>query len=175
MYMDDDASNPKKTITISGQNNRYTMKKACKVKASENKTIVHPVISHHAQRCAINRLFVGETCEHSDLYMSEIRKKVSGYRQQDRRKGIVCDVVTESDCIEKLLISKLACHYCRASVVVLFNTNLEKKQWSLDRIDNDLGHFPDNVVVACLECNLKRGRTDMKKFEFTKALKIIKV
>ena len=50
----------------------------------------------------------------------------------------------------------------------------EKKQWTLDRIDNDIGHTSDNVVICCLECNLKRGRLDDKKFKFTKQMKIIK-
>jgi hypothetical protein len=48
----------------------------------------------------------------------------------------------------------------------------ENKQWTLDRIDNNLGHNEDNVVIACLECNLKRRRTNQSKFLFTKQLKI---
>jgi hypothetical protein len=48
------------------------------------------------------------------------------------------------------------------------------KQWSLDRINNDIGHNSGNLVVACLECNLKRRRTNKDAFLFTKNLTIIR-
>jgi hypothetical protein len=42
----------------------------------------------------------------------------------------------------------------------------------LDRINNDLGHNNDNVVISCLECNLKRRKKSKDSFLFTKQLKI---
>ena len=50
----------------------------------------------------------------------------------------------------------------------------EKKQWTLDRMDNDEGHNKNNVVICCLECNIKRGTLDDKKFKFAKQMRIIK-
>ena len=50
----------------------------------------------------------------------------------------------------------------------------EPFQWTLDRIDNDDNHNKDNVVIACLDCNLKRRRRDADKFYFTKNLTIKK-
>jgi hypothetical protein len=47
-------------------------------------------------------------------------------------------------------------------------------QWSVDRINNDLGHNNDNYHLACLECNLKRRRRSDENFIFTKQLHIIK-
>ena len=41
-------------------------------------------------------------------------------------------------------------------------------QWTLDRIDNNLGHNSDNVLISCLECNLKRRRMNMERFQFSK-------
>ena len=49
-----------------------------------------------------------------------------------------------------------------------------KKQWTLDRLDNDQGHNRDNVVICCLECNLKKGTMDDEKFRFAKQMRIIK-
>ena len=49
------------------------------------------------------------------------------------------------------------------------------EQWSLDRIDNDIGHYKENVVISCLECNLKRRKTNADAFLFTKQLRIKKI
>jgi hypothetical protein len=47
-------------------------------------------------------------------------------------------------------------------------------QWTLDRLDNSIGHHDDNVVICCLKCNLKKRRMDDEKFKFTKQLRVIK-
>jgi hypothetical protein len=47
-------------------------------------------------------------------------------------------------------------------------------QWTLDRIDNKKGHNEGNVIIACLQCNLKRRCTAKDAFMFTKNMKIIK-
>ena len=59
-------------------------------------------------------------------------------------------------------------------VNILYKDLKQKNQWSLDRIDNDIGHNTDNVVISCLKCNLDRGTKDINKFNFTKKLKLIK-
>lgn len=41
-------------------------------------------------------------------------------------------------------------------------------QWSLDRIDNDIGHDFGNLVISCLKCNLKRRRINKNSFMFTR-------
>ncbi len=51
----------------------------------------------------------------------------------------------------------------------------EMKQWSLDRINNDLGHSCENVFISCLECNLKKRTKNSDSFLFTKQLKINKM
>ena len=57
---------------------------------------------------------------------------------------------------------------------ILYKNVRDKKQWSVDRIDNNLGHNIDNIVLACLDCNLKRRCKTSDKFLFTKQLNIIK-
>ncbi len=76
--------------------------------------------------------------------------------------------------LEILVISKLKCHYCRCDCLLMYDNIREKKQWTLDRLDNEQGHNRDNVVVSCLECNLKKGTIDDKKFRFAKQMRIIK-
>ena len=166
----------KRSIKILGNHNKYLIKKANKVKKREEKICVLPTISHHNQRNIINQIFMQEQCEKSELFIVEIQKKINGYKQQDKKKKIYDDeqIISTDETIEKLVISKLSCHYCRSNLFILYNNNLEKKQWTLDRINNDLCHSCDNTVICCLECNLKRRNTNKEKFEFTKKLKIIK-
>jgi hypothetical protein len=57
---------------------------------------------------------------------------------------------------------------------VLYDISREMKQWSVDRIDNDLGHNIGNFHVACLDCNFKSSRRSEEKFLFTKQLNIVK-
>jgi hypothetical protein len=59
-------------------------------------------------------------------------------------------------------------------MAVLYDISREMKQWTVDRIDNNLGHNNDNFHLACLECNLKRRRRTDEKFLFTKKLNLIK-
>ena len=69
---------------------------------------------------------------------------------------------------------KLKCYYCQLEMNVLYDISREASQWTVDRINNDLGHNKDNVLIACLECNLKRRNKSKSAFLFTKNLVISK-
>ena len=60
-------------------------------------------------------------------------------------------------------------------MLILSKKVRDQQQWTLDRIDNSLGHHKDNVVISCLQCNLKRRTTEIDRFTFTKQLKITKL
>ena len=82
--------------------------------------------------------------------------------------------ISYDELLEKLVVSKLKCYYCRCECKLMYENIREKKQWTLDRLDNDQGHNRDNVVVSCLECNVKKGTMDDEKFKFAKQMRIIK-
>ena len=82
--------------------------------------------------------------------------------------------ITLDQCVESIVASKMQCHYCKEHLYLFYKNVREPKQWTLDRIDNDLGHYQSNVVISCLDCNLKRRRTNKDKFLFTKQLKLVK-
>ena len=128
------------------------------------------------QRDCINQLFLDEEFEGKKEIKRELKKKLSSYKAQDIKKKRFEDKLFISlfDLIERLVISKLKCIYCKSDVVLIYNCVRYPKQWTLDRVNNDMGHNTDNVVIACLECNLKRRRINDKKFLFTKQMKIIK-
>jgi hypothetical protein len=83
--------------------------------------------------------------------------------------------VTYKDVIEMIQKNKLVCYYCLNTCLVLYEKVREKRQWTLDRIDNSQGHNKTNVVLACLECNLGRKNKNKEAFVFTKQLKINKI
>jgi hypothetical protein len=121
----------------------------------------------------LNMLYLGTP---NPVIDKELKKKLSSYKQQDRvkKKHDADKFITLTSLVQKLVESQLKCHYCQDLVHITGDKKREKKQWTLDRVDNNLGHLEDNVVIACLDCNLKRRCIDKDKFMFTKRLKVDK-
>ena len=109
--------------------------------------------------------------------VSHLKSKISGYKHQDVTKKMFNETqfTTLSDVVTLLYEGKSQCCYCHSNVYILYELVRENKQWSLDRIDNNLGHNIGNLVIACLECNLKRRRTNKDSFMFTKNMKLVKL
>lgn len=107
---------------------------------------------------------------------SRLFKKINGYKAQDIKKNIFNNetFITYDELLEKLILSKLKCLYCKLNVLLLFTGKRDSRQWTLDRIDNQKGHSNQNTEIACLKCNLQRRTINSKKFLFTKQMKIIK-
>ena len=124
----------------------------------------------------INCLYLEQHIEHKIVMKREITKKINGYKNQDIRKSLldIDKIISLDQVIERLMESKLKCFYCRENCELLYKDVLSKKQWTLDRIDNKLGHNYDNVVICCLECNVKRGNMDSERFKRGKEIKIVR-
>jgi len=127
------------------------------------------------QAALVNQLYLGCALAEGPELIREIRAKIRGYRSQDKRKARSTDgFITYEQTLEKLVVSKLRCWYCKAAMLLLYSDRLDKRQWTLDRLNNSVGHSAANTVVACLGCNLQRRCIDDKKFLFTKQMRIIK-
>ena len=123
----------------------------------------------------INQLYLDEEFENKDSLIKSIKQKHSGYKSQDVRKNKLDDTfITYDELLEKLVISKLKCHYCRQSTLLMYENKREPQQWTLDRINNDIGHSNMNTVICCLKCNLDRRCINNNKFKFTKQMILIK-
>lgn len=111
------------------------------------------------------------------MIIGHIKTKLSSYKQQDilKKKFSALDFVSYNDVLTLLNESNMKCYYCNCETYLLYEIVREMKQWSLDRINNDIGHNKNNLVICCLECNLKRRRTNKDAFFFTKNLKIHKM
>jgi 5-methylcytosine-specific restriction endonuclease McrA len=131
--------------------------------------------THAYQFCEISKLYLNVedgNVEHRRLIIKELTTKISGYKRQDMEKDVFKKdlFVSLEDVIDKLLCSKLKCFYCKQWCELLYKNVYSKQQWTLDRIDNDVGHSVDNVVISCLECNLKKGTMDSERFKYGKQI-----
>jgi hypothetical protein len=131
--------------------------------------------THAYQFCEISKLYLNLECggvEHRSLILKELTSKIAGYRRQDVEKKIFQKdlFISLENVVDKLLCSKLKCFYCKRNCELLYKNMYSKQQWTLDRIDNDVGHNTDNVVISCLECNLKRGTMDSDRFKYGKQI-----
>ena len=101
--------------------------------------------------------------------------KRSGYMQQDRHKKMDGSLVLSvSDIASKLIDSTLHCYYCNELTTIFYENVRDPQQWTLDRLDNSIGHSRDNVVICCLSCNLRRKTMNEERYLFTKQLNITK-
>ena len=128
----------------------------------------------------INKLYFDLEIENKEIefkkeLLREIDKKIASYKTQDVNKNkYENDNISKEQAIEKIVASILKCYYCKCNMKLFYKKVRDMEQWTLDRIDNDLSHTHDNVIVACLKCNLQRRRQNKDKFLFTKQLKIVK-
>lgn len=152
------------------------MKKKITIKGINEEEYL-PDISHSEQISLLNQSYLEEKKDKKNMIYREINKKMNGYKNQDIKKQIYNEkkLITLEETMEKLVISKLKCHYCLQNIHILYTRNRDETQWTLDRIDNNLCHSNENTVIACLKCNLQRRCQDAKKFTFTKQLRIAKI
>jgi len=131
--------------------------------------------THTYQFCEISKLYLNvedSNVEHRGLILKELTNKIAGYKRQDIEKKVFQDdlFISLENVIEKLLCSKLKCFYCKQCCEVLYKNVYSKQQWTLDRLNNDIGHNTDNVIISCLECNLKRGTMNSDRFKYGKQI-----
>jgi len=107
-------------------------------------------------------------------FEEEIKKKLRAYKSQDKIKHKFNEelIITYEQIITKLYESKLKCYYCLCDMVILYNKKRQNTQWTLERLNNNIGHYDSNTCISCLKCNLQR-RTD--NYEYFKQGKQIKI
>jgi len=133
-------------------------------------------LNYKEQLRLINCIYLDIEEKNINFLISDLKKKINGYKSQDVRKNVLLPLkfITYEILIQKLVESKLKCYYCLNEMALIYENIRQMNQWTLDRIDNNLGHNSDNVLISCLECNLKRKDMNKDKFLFTKQLKIKK-
>jgi hypothetical protein len=135
-------------------------------------------LSHQTQIIILQNILDNtlEKDKYNSMLSSHIKTKISGYKQQDvfKKKLDESKLVKFEEVVDLLKKCEMKCHYCSEQVFILYERVREMKQWTLDRVNNDIGHNTGNLVIACLECNLKRRRTNKDAFMFTKNMVIVR-
>lgn len=80
-----------------------------------------------------------------------VRAAIYRYKSCSKRKGLIWDL--DDRHAEDLLTDN--CYYCGSSPLPCNG---------IDRVDNARGYESDNVVTACLQCNI--GKNDYTREEF---------
>ena len=119
---------------------------------------------------------LSESGELMDIIKKQLNIKLQGYRAQDtiKKMFVESEFMDLENTVQLLKESCLMCYYCRGAVKVLYKHVREGCQWTLERIDNDYGHNKTNVVIACLDCNLRRRTMYHERYAFTKQLIVTK-
>jgi len=186
-----------KNIMITGTSNRYQMKKLVTknepiiVKKKKDVErwgipieyfeednqldIVYDLISYFKRESDVN-FILSLSEEKYKIIQGLVVTKITGYRHQDLIKKRLNEdkLVNLEEVLDIMKESNMNCYYCKQKVFLLYEVVRESNQWTLDRINNDIGHNSGNCVLACLKCNLKRKRTGADAFLFTKQLNIVK-
>jgi hypothetical protein len=105
-----------------------------------------------------------------------IREKIRGYKTQDVKKNKYdAALFIDFNFVVSMLQScATTCYYCQKGVCVIYDKTRDKRQWTIERIDNNRGHNKDNVEIACLQCNLARCTVSSANYVKTKGLSVIK-
>ena len=115
-----------KKISITGINNKYQMKKLIQEKKDEKQRVIsnswnipEEYYEYSKQIDIIHQIHLSleikeEIHEPFRIFIQEIERKISNYRQQDLLKSILNPekIITISFLIDKILECQLKCYYC---------------------------------------------------------------
>jgi hypothetical protein len=161
---------PKKTISEKPKKKRV-------ITAEEKWTFSQDDILSESQIDFLNPI-LDETLEktpESAVILTQIKNKIAGYKGQDIEKKLLDSTrfVTKERVFSLFEESKLICYYCKKPTRVVYEFVRDPRQWTLERLDNSMGHNSDNVVLSCLQCNLKRRCMNPERYLKTKAMSLI--
>ncbi|MEW8688823.1 MAG: hypothetical protein AB2556_23645 [Candidatus Thiodiazotropha sp.] len=82
-------------------------------------------------------------------------KKLVAHKRQDQAKRLRFNLKV-GQILELKEALNSHCAACNIELLWAYQPK-DTQQYSVDRLDNSVGHFRDNIRLTCLECNRKRG------------------
>jgi hypothetical protein len=125
----------------------------------------------------IHQLYSNEEFYEKKLILQELKQKFNSYKYQDKHKHKFDEDqhITFDEIIFKLNECQLKCYYCNTDLFLFHSKKRINNQWSLERLNNNLGHYNSNTCIACLKCNLQRRTDNHEYFKQGKSLVIQKI
>jgi hypothetical protein len=111
---------------------------------------------------------------------SLVARKLKSYHEQDAKKQFhlitsttpdpPINTITIEETVRLLVDSRMICYYCQEVTLFFYETVREPRQWTLERLNNEFPHTLENVVIACLQCNLRRRCMNGERYQKTKQI-----
>ena len=120
-----------------------------------------------------------DVCPEKIVFLkNEIQRKIHGYRSQDvkKNKWDPEHFISLEYVLERMIHTELNCFYCQGPVKIWYEIARDPLQWTLERIDNKMGHNVGNIEISCLQCNLKRRCMHHERYLKTQAMReVVKI
>jgi NAD-dependent dihydropyrimidine dehydrogenase PreA subunit len=131
---------------------------------------IHPIEFNHLE--VLKNIQLNQLSTMEEVCLKEIRKKHSGYKSQDKLKHKYDESqhITLTELIDKMVESQLKCYYCNRDLLIVYNKKKESIQWTLERLNNNIGHYKENTCISCLKCNLGRRTENYEYYKKGKTM-----
>jgi hypothetical protein len=155
------------------------MSKIKKLQIGESYNFIQEKELHKQNMITLRKFYMDDlphTTENLNFKKS-LNKKMNGYKNQDTKNEIFSSFhfISSNSVLEMLLTNNFKCFYCKIFLHLYPSIKRDPYQWTLDRVDNSLGHNEGNIVIACLKCNLQRRNQDKNKFKQGKNIVLNKI
>ena len=102
--------------------------------------------------------------EFNQALVKKIKQKISSATVSDHRCGRQNNLTVES-IIAKLYAQKAKCYYCNHKMKLHEWDAYDRKQFTIERLNNSRGHWISQCVIACYGCNtLRHDQMSAKNF-----------
>lgn len=142
------------------------------LRISRKETYIHNIISNSKSN----------TIEFYIFLFQELERKRRGYISQDIEKAKKHphlyneeNIISLNEILQILYETQGKCYYCECNCLLYYEKVRCNSQWTLDRLDNNKGHWSKNCVICCLSCNISRGIMDDDRFFKGKRMRIRKM
>jgi hypothetical protein len=143
----------------------------------KKKSYVDEHIDFEIHKKWIDQLYSNQEFNEKKLILQELKQKFNSYKYQDKHKHKFDQDqhITFDEIIFKLKECQLKCYYCNTDLFLFHSKKRINNQWSLERLNNNLGHYNSNTCIACLKCNLQRRTDNHEYFKQGKSLIVQKI
>ena len=107
-----------------------------------------PIKTKLLEQVGGRKLYENEEIDISNIDDRDIRQKIRSYQTQDAQAGRDVCPLSVKEVREILENSRPLCEYCQKKITCY--------NWSLDRIDDYIGHSKENLKLCCVRCNVKK-------------------